>query len=258
MASSSSNPYSFQSFASFLNANFGVLLIAGVFFVVGFFVGSLWTENKMLRGGSKVAAPSASPTAAAPAADAGPTAEQLKNVPPVTDDDYIRGNKNAKVVLVEYSDFECPFCASFHPTMEKIIEEYGDKIAWVYRHYPLSFHPQAMPSAQASECVAKEAGKDAFWKFADTIFATNAKNGGITKDDVLAAAEAAGANRASVQTCIDGGEFKTKVQDMMDKASTAGIGGTPGTILISGDQYELINGALPYESVKTTIDKYLN
>ena len=89
----------------------------------------------------------------------------------VTNDDWVRGDlKKAKVVLVEYSDFECPFCGRHHPTMQSLMNTYGDDIAWVYRHFPLSFHPQAMPAALASECVGEQLGDDGFWAFGDRLF----------------------------------------------------------------------------------------
>lgn len=85
-------------------------------------------------------------------------------------EDHYKGSKNADIVIYEFSDFECPFCSRVHPTLNNVIEKY-DNVAWVYRHLPLNFHPQAMPSAIASECIAEEEGNDAFWSFADTIYA---------------------------------------------------------------------------------------
>ncbi len=94
----------------------------------------------------------------------------LANMPAVTADDNILGNENARIVLVEYSDFECPFCGRFHPTAKQVLDEFGDSVALVYRHFPLSFHPNAQQAAEASECVAKEGGNEAFWSYADSLF----------------------------------------------------------------------------------------
>lgn len=86
-------------------------------------------------------------------------------------EDHVRGNRNADVLLIEYSDFECPFCVRFHPTAQQLLDEYGNKMGWVYRHYPLDqLHPSARPAALASECVKEIGGEEAFWKFADEAF----------------------------------------------------------------------------------------
>jgi protein-disulfide isomerase len=255
------SPYSLSSFISFLLNNFAILFVVALFALGGFFTGSLWTENQFLKdgggSGTKVAQP-ADDAAAPAAADSGPTADQLKNAPEVQDDEHIRGKKDAKITLVEYSDFECPFCAKFHPTMNQVMQEYGDDVRWVYRHYPLSFHPNAQKAAEASECVTKQGGNDAFWKYADYVFGENEKTGAISAQVIDDGAKAAGVNFDDYKKCLDSGEMAQKVTDSLDAGSSAGISGTPGTILITDDgQYEMISGALPFAQVKTTIDAYL-
>lgn len=92
-------------------------------------------------------------------------------VPEVKKDDHVRGAKNPKVYLVEYSDFQCPFCLRFSPTLKQALDEYKDKVAIVYRHFPLeSIHPQARPLAEGSECAAELGGEDKFWEFHDKVF----------------------------------------------------------------------------------------
>lgn len=87
----------------------------------------------------------------------------------ITDQDHVIGGVNAKVAIVEFSDFQCPFCQRFHPTMQRVLQEYGDDVKWVYRHFPLdSIHPRARPSAAASECAAEQ---DKFWEFMNALFA---------------------------------------------------------------------------------------
>ena len=118
---------------------------------------------------------------AAPAAAPSPTPgnqpqEQQANtdaVAPVTAEDHIKGSADAAVVIVEYSDFDCPFCSRFHDTMNEIVADYPtDQVAWVYRHLPLEqLHPQAFSVALASECVADIGGNEAFWSFTDGYFA---------------------------------------------------------------------------------------
>lgn len=93
-------------------------------------------------------------------------------IEPVNDSDHLLGNPNAPVLMVEYSDLECPFCQRFHPTMKQALDEYEGQIAWVYRHFPLdALHPNARKAAEASECVAKVAGNDKFWEFIDELIA---------------------------------------------------------------------------------------
>lgn len=98
----------------------------------------------------------------------GEGATALTGVTPVGSDEHRIGPRNAKVTLIEYSDFECPFCQRFHPTIKQIAAKYPDDVAVVYRHFPLeSIHPNARGYAIASECAGQQ-GK--FWEFADTLF----------------------------------------------------------------------------------------
>ena len=83
--------------------------------------------------------------------------------------DHYRGSENPSITIIEYSDFECPYCAQIHQTLEKLTKEY-ENLNWVYRHLPLEIHPQAMLAAISSECIAREEDNTAFWKFTDTIF----------------------------------------------------------------------------------------
>nr|MBP6858387.1 thioredoxin domain-containing protein [Candidatus Paceibacterota bacterium] len=111
----------------------------------------------------------------------------------VTSADHILGNPDADVVIVEYSDPSCPYCKVFHPTMQKIIGEYGPtgKVAWVYRSFPLDkpdsqgriLHPNAGMQAQAQECAAALGGNDAFWKYTDRLYEVIQSDKGITLDN---------------------------------------------------------------------------
>lgn len=91
-------------------------------------------------------------------------------VPPITDTDHIRGNKDAEFVLVEYSDLDCPFCKQFQVTVKEVLAAHPTEFAWVYRHMPIdSLHPQARTKAEASECVASISGNETFWKYIDEL-----------------------------------------------------------------------------------------
>lgn len=96
-------------------------------------------------------------------------------------DGHVRGAEDAPVTIVEYSDFDCPYCARFHDTMLQVMEEYDGQVRWVYRHYPIEqLHPNAPKIAEASECIANLDGEEAFWRFADTYYATKSDGTQIT------------------------------------------------------------------------------
>lgn len=168
----------------------------------------------------------------------------------VTNDDHIIGDKNAKLTLLEYSDFQCPFCERIHPTIKRLLEDYAGKIRVVYRHFPLeSIHPEARPAAVASECVAKLGGNDAFFKFADTLFANQAQLG---SSYYPTAAKEAGVSENKFADCFAKNN-STAVQRDADEGLAAGVRGTPAIFV--GDT--LVSGAQSYEYFKSLIDSKL-
>ena len=174
------------------------------------------------------------------------------DIPEVTDEDNVRGDKDAPITIIEYSDFECPFCSRFHPSMLQVMDEYEGKVKWVYRHFPLSFHPEGEPSANASECAAEQ-GK--FWEFADKIF----EGGDSLGSDVYKKIAAdLGLNTGQFNDCVDSGKYNEKVQKQAQAGGTAGISGTPGSFIINQDGKVVpIKGALPYSAVASSIDSLL-
>lgn len=186
--------------------------------------------------------------------------QDLNAIPKVNDKDHIAGSRNAKAVLVEYSDFECPFCKRFHTTMQEVIKDYGDKVAWVYRQYPLGFHANAQKESEASECAADQGGNEAFWKYTNAIYERTTSNGtGFALDALVPLASEIGLNGDTFKQCLDSGKFAQKVKDDMAGGAKAGIQGTPGTIIIGANgKREFIGGALPIDQVKPLIDSVLN
>ena len=181
--------------------------------------------------------------------------DRTDQVAPVTDADYRKGPADAAVTIVEYSDFDCPFCSRFHDSMNQIVANNAD-VAWVYRHFPLEqLHPQAESVAIAAECVGELAGSDAFWSFTDGYFAARGA-GDSTAHSVLVPqlAVAAGAPSAAFEECVTSGRTQTLVQEDMDNAIATGGRGTPWSILIgpTGKTYP-INGALPDNAVEQLI-----
>lgn len=181
-------------------------------------------------------------------------------IAPVTDKDHIRGNPNAPIVIIEYSDFECPFCKNFHETMNKIMEVYGadGKVAWVYRQFPIKqLHPNAPKIAEASECVTSLGGNDAFWKFADFVFGERGVNEPTDMTRLPEFAEKSGVSKEKFNACIAAGTFTTAVGDAVITAGKAGAKGTPYSILMVGNQQGIINGAQPYDTVKQMVETML-
>ncbi len=181
-------------------------------------------------------------------------------VEPVTEKDHIRGNPNAPIMIVEYSDFDCPFCKNFHQTMQQVMESYGadGKVAWVYRQFPLQqLHPNAPKVAAASECVASLGGNDAFWKFADLIIGDRGTNEPTNVTKLPEYAAQVGVDKTKFSACVDAGTYNEKITKDIEKAIKAGAQGTPYSIIIVGDQQAVINGAQPYANVKQMIDTLL-
>lgn len=167
---------------------------------------------------------------------------------PVTDSDYIKGGKNAKVTLIEISDFQCPYCERHISTREQIIKEYGDQVRVVWRHFPLtSIHPYAQKAAEAAEC-AGEQGK--FWEMHDTLFENQSA---LDTASLKSYAKDLGLNQTQFNSCLDDGKYTSKVQAQAQEAVAAGITGTPGTF-VNG---KLVKGAYPFDTFKQLIDAEL-
>lgn len=176
--------------------------------------------------------------------------------------DHIRGNPNAPIMLVEYSDLECPWCKVFHETLQKVITEYGPsgKVAWVFRHAPIAqLHPNAPKISEASECVT-ELGGD-FWKFTDTIYGSRDIKEFTNMTKLAEYAMAAGVtNKDAFQKCLDSGKYTAHIEKSVAEfaAITAGKGGTPHTLIVVGDQSYPIEGAQPYDVVKQMIGNMIS
>jgi protein-disulfide isomerase len=226
-------------------------------FIIGYTVasttGGFQVQDKTAQQPSVVQAPS---QPSLPAARPIPPLPAAGNVPPIdAKEDHVRGDlSKAAVAVIEYSDFECPFCKRVHPTMQQILETYGDKVVWVYRHFPLSFHPNAEPAAIASECVAELGGNDAFWKFTDKIFETQGEWAYEKYATEL------GLDATKFKDCIASGKYKQHVQDDFAGGSAAGVNGTPGNFVynLKTKEARAISGAQPFASFQAAIDAMLS
>ena len=175
-------------------------------------------------------------------------------ISPMNGDDWFRGDKNASVTIVEFSDIDCPFCSRFHTTMNQVMENYDGQVNWVYRHFPLtSLHPEAIKKAEAAECVGELGDNNKFWEFLDLLYENTTEK----VADLSDIASGTDIDADDFQTCLDSGRYTSKVQGHVSQAQAAGGRGTPHSIIISGDTITPIQGAQPYESVKSLLDTIL-
>ncbi|MFA5871346.1 MAG: DsbA family protein [Parcubacteria group bacterium] len=171
--------------------------------------------------------------------------------PTVSDDDAQVGPKDAKVKVVLFSDFQCPYCKTFYDTYKQAINEYKDRVLFVFKHVPLDFHKQAMNAAMAGEC-AQEQGK--FWEMSDKLYATQADWGntdGTAKFKTYAAQ--LGLNTAKFNQCMDESKYKDQIAADQAQAQEFGISGTPSFFV--NDQF--FGGVVSYEELKQSIDAQL-
>lgn len=189
-----------------------------------------------------------------------PPSGSIENIRPITQDDHILGNPDAPVKVVEYSDFECPFCKRFHETMNSVIEAAGDdrNVAWVYRHFPLDqLHPKnARRAAVASECANELGGNDAFWAFTNGWFEVSPTNDRTDFDAVVSQlVREIGLDENAFDTCLASGKYDEHIQSDVENAIATGGRGTPWSIVVgeNGKTFPL-SGAQPISQVNQLID----
>lgn len=170
--------------------------------------------------------------------------------------DHIRGPKNAKVTVIEYSDFECPFCKRFHETMKQLAAKYPKDVRWVYRHFPLdSLHEKARPEALASECAAEQ-GK--FWEFTDLIYQITSSNDSIDLSKLGEYAGQIGLNVSKFQSCYDSQKYASRVERDVTSGEIAGVRGTPYTVIIGPDGKTVpLSGAVPFATLDAAVAEFL-
>lgn len=158
-----------------------------------------------------------------------------------------KGSASAPVEIIEFSDFQCPFCQRADPTVQQVLSTYGDKVRLVYRHYPLPNHPFARPAAEAAECAAEQGQ---FWPYHDKLFANPSK---LSETDLKQHAAELGVNVPQFNACVDSHKPKTKVDADIKAGADAGVNGTPA-FFING---RMLSGAQPFAAFKTIIDEEL-
>lgn len=169
---------------------------------------------------------------------------------------YVKWNPNAKILWVEYSDLECPFCARLHnaSTINDVFEKYGENIQMIFQHYPLDFHPNAFPGAELLECAGSQNGAEIFYSLIEKSF----KEENSSQSFLLENAENLWVNRQSLEECIDNKTFSEKIENQLQTGQEVfGVTGTPWNVLINieTNEYEVISWAYPTESFMEVIDK---
>jgi protein-disulfide isomerase len=158
-----------------------------------------------------------------------------------------KGPAAAPVEVVEFSDFQCPFCLRAYPTVNQVLSTYGDRVHFVYRNYPLPNHPEARPAAEAAQCAAEQGQ---FWPYYDRLFADQTK---LSGDGLKQSAAAIGLDTARFNACVDTHKYKDRVETDIKEGNEAGVNGTPA-FFING---RLLSGAQPYDVFKRVIDEEL-
>jgi protein-disulfide isomerase len=158
-----------------------------------------------------------------------------------------QGPANAPIELIEFSDFQCPYCLRAHPTLKQVLSTYGDRIHFVYRNYPLPSHPNARPAAEAAQCAAEQGQ---FWAYHDRLFADPNK---LSDNDLKASAAALGMDAARFNACFDSHKYRARVEADTQAGNDAGVNGTPA-FFING---RMLSGAQPFDEFKRVIDEEL-
>ena len=213
-----------------------------------------------------------------------------KEIRGVQADDHILGSPDAKVVIVEYSDTECPFCRQFHDTLQRIIREYGSSgdVAWVYRHFPLEqLHPKAAKESEALECAAEIGGNEKFWVYTNKIYEITKSNNSLDigvynvpeevpvgpngqpyytqktpssdtdAGQLTEIATTVGLDAKAFEECLASGRHAAAVLEDLEEVTAAGGQGTPHSIIIANGEQLPIEGAQPYQVVKGLVDTML-
>ena len=185
-----------------------------------------------------------------------PEMKTLKDIPP---NDPARGNMNAKVVIHEYSDFQCPFCGRVEPTVAEIMKNYSDKIKFVWHDMPLPMHADAPLASQAGREVYKQKGADAFWKFHDTLFNNQKEADALKRPALDGYAKAMGLDMDKWASALDTQSHKAEVDAAAKSGNDAGIQGTPAFVITSnGGTGYYISGAQPYSNFRSLIERALS
>lgn len=230
----------------------GVAIVSTVGFIVfgGLFVkkelaGSGWLDNN--SDGTEAVGDNQPGAGDQPSAAAQPDAAGKVDIK-IAANDQIRGNKNAKITIVEFTDYQCPFCSRFHDTMKQVMAKYPTQVRWVLKHFPLeSIHPYAKKAAIAAECAGEQ---NKFWEYSDAIYANQTS---LNDAYLSTAAKNLKLDTKKFDSCLSSEKYAGKVNADLQQGQTYGVRGTPGSF-INGTT---IPGAVPFEQIDAMIKPLL-
>ena len=169
--------------------------------------------------------------------------------------DHVIGNPTAPIEVYMYTDLQCIYCKTYHDvTLPKLLKQYGNDLFIIYKHFPLTIHPQAYKEAEATECAFAQGGNPAFWKFVDALFSSLSETNPYTQGTLTNTAHAIGLNVDTFQKCLDTGQEKTRVNKDIAEGASEGINYMPSTIfrrngksvLVEGNQFGQMQAAIEY------------
>ena len=175
-----------------------------------------------------------------------PTCQYLET-PSVKDSDSQKGPKDAKITIIEYSDYQCPYCSKAHQTVEQLFDDYKDKIRLVRKHLALDFHKDAQKAAEAAECAGDQ---NKFWQMNEKLFASQDD---LSVEKIKGMAKEISLDTKKFNSCLDSGKYEEKVKNQKKEGEEFGISGAPFFFINN----QVINGAQPYEEFKKVVDKEL-
>jgi protein-disulfide isomerase len=177
----------------------------------------------------------------------------------ISEIDHITGNADSKIVIVEYSDTDCPYCKVFQNTMQKVMAEKGNEVAWVYRHFPIAqLHSKAFKESVATECAFEQGGNEMFWKYIDEVYSRTESNNKLPFDELSKIASDFELNISEFNECLNSDKYDEKVNSSLEEGNRIGVSGTPKSfILKDGKIIDTIDGAYPYEVVIQKIETAL-
>jgi protein-disulfide isomerase len=181
----------------------------------------------------------------------------LISLPLLLEGDHFLGNPKAEIIIIEYSDYDCPFCGSYFQNMKKVVEEFGKngRIVWIHRHMPFyQIHETAREKALVAECAGEIGGEEKFWEVSEVFYKNILTKTAFTP---IQFALKAGVPQEPLEKCVAEEKYLPKILAQYDEAYAAGARGTPFTVIIRGEERQKIEGSLAYFELRDAIESVL-